>query len=121
LCSSGGGRRIVTFDTTFWNSVDDVRRETLVNHELGHCILNRGHTSAKLSTGEYASIMTPYILSRATYLAHYTYYINELFSNAPKFASDLNENGADDPVDYICNGDHDGGEIVLPNQGSELP
>lgn len=81
LCESGGGLRRVTFDTTFWNSTSETQREILVHHELGHCVLGRPHTSAKLSNGYAASIMTPIILGSSPYLNNLAYYQQELYAN----------------------------------------
>lgn len=72
-------KKIITLDRKFWNNASDARKETLLYHELGHCVLLRGHTSKRLPTGEYASIMTPYILPEKDYLEHREYYVMELF------------------------------------------
>ena len=82
LCETGGGLRRVTFDPDFWNSVSETQRELLAHHELGHCVLYRGHRSELLSTGKYASIMYPIIMSSSTYMANYDYYQNELCTQA---------------------------------------
>lgn len=80
LCETGYGKRRVTFDPDFWNSVSETQRELLAHHELGHCVLYRGHRSSTLSSGAYASIMYPIIMSTATYQGNYEYYQNELFT-----------------------------------------
>jgi hypothetical protein len=38
---------------------DHVQRETLIFHELGHCLLGRGHTTDTLANGDPKSIMIP--------------------------------------------------------------
>jgi hypothetical protein len=80
LCESGAGIRRVTFDPDFWNSVSETQRELLAHHELGHCVLYRGHRSDVLSSGAYASIMYPVIMGSSTYTGNYDYYQNELFT-----------------------------------------
>lgn len=85
LCETGGIRR-VTFDPDFWNSVSETQRELLAHHELGHCILYRPHLTSTLSTGAYASIMYPIIMSSSTYNNNYAYYQQELFSIHPSLA-----------------------------------
>lgn len=80
LCESGGGQRRVTFDPDFWNVVSETQRELLVHHELGHCVLYRPHRSDLLSTGKYASIMYPVIMTSSTYTSNFNYYQNELFT-----------------------------------------
>lgn len=82
LCETGGGLRRVTFDPDFWNAVDDTQKELLSHHELGHCVLYRGHDSSLLSTGKYDSIMYPIIMSSSTYLGNYDHYQEELYSTA---------------------------------------
>jgi hypothetical protein len=47
----------VTIDTPFWNNASDLSREFVVFHELGHCILNRGHNESQNANGFCLSIM----------------------------------------------------------------
>lgn len=87
------GNKIVIKEDT-WNGLDDGSKESLIFHEFGHCILNRGHiaTSDMVSppfadpSGSYttipASIMYPSFPSGPMYLLYQDYYLNELFSNA---------------------------------------
>ncbi len=82
LCETGGGMRRVTFEPNFWNAASETQRELVVLHELGHCILYRGHLSTTLASGAYASIMYPVILSSATYLANQSHYLQELFGSS---------------------------------------
>lgn len=63
-----------------WGSLDDGERESLVFHELGHCILRRKHiTQVDQSTGVPVSLMNPYALDSGTYENHKTHYHSELF------------------------------------------
>ncbi len=80
LCETGGGQRRVTFDPDFWNRVSETQKELLAHHELGHCVLLRPHRSTTLSSGAYASIMYPLIMSSSTYTNNYAYYQEELFT-----------------------------------------
>jgi hypothetical protein len=97
LCETGGLRR-VTFDPDFWNSVSETQRELLAHHELGHCVLYRPHRPATLSSGAYASIMYPIIMSSATYTSNYDYYQEELFTYGTSSAS------SDLPETHVCDG-----------------
>lgn len=59
--------------------------EQLIFHELGHCILHRGHnntTRAASNNGENipTTIMNAYHISDNYYNINYNYYINELFN-----------------------------------------
>ena len=92
LCETGSNRRRVTFDPDFWNSVSETQKELLAHHELGHCVLYRGHRSETLSTGKYASIMYPIIMSTATYTANYAYYQEELFTYNALALEDMETN-----------------------------
>ena len=80
LCETSSNLRRVTFDPDFWNSVSETQRELLAHHELGHCVLYRGHRTAVLSSGNYASLMYPIIMRSSSYLDNYAYYQNELFN-----------------------------------------
>jgi hypothetical protein len=83
----------IELDPDFWNSSDDMEREELVFHELGHCVLMRDHKDDVINdTNGYvlpASIMYPYVMDSATYSLNRDYYIRELVDpnfpyNSPK-------------------------------------
>jgi hypothetical protein len=82
LCETSSGLRRVTFDPDFWNNVSETQRELLAHHELGHCVLYRGHRTAVLTSGNYASLMYPIVMKSSTYLDNYAYYQDELFNYA---------------------------------------
>jgi hypothetical protein len=92
LCETSSTRRRVTFDPDFWNSVSETQRELLAHHELGHCVLYRGHRSDLLSTGKYASIMYPIIMGSAAYTSNYDYYQEELFTQAVQSTGQSQDN-----------------------------
>lgn len=100
----------VDISRTWWKSewhTQDERIE-LVFHELGHCILRRGHTKkptrqdfagwlerfgfavgmfkekVKLPDGCPSSFMHPYTISDTCVGKHFSYYINELFKGKVK-------------------------------------
>ena len=98
LCESGTDMRRVTFSPSFWDSVDETQRELLAHHELGHCVLYRAHRTDLLSSGEYASIMYPIIMSDSTYLNNYAYYQQELFTQ-----TELSQQAAIGIQTHICN------------------
>lgn len=47
----------VIINLNFWNDADDLRREKIVFHELGHCFLGKGHNDEKKEDGTCKSIM----------------------------------------------------------------
>ena len=98
LCETGSGKRRVTLDPDFWNSVSETQRELLAHHELGHCVLYRGHRTTLLTSGAYASVMYPIIMSSSTYTNNYDYYQEELFT----YAASSPANGANQEVVHVC-------------------
>lgn len=109
LCSWSSTSRTVTFDTRFWNAASETSREILTHHELGHCVLNRYHKSTRLTSGAYASIMTPYILSASAYLGNRLHYLEELFANRAlgnlaAAAVNSTEGDASGEIIHVCDG-----------------
>lgn len=47
----------VVINTLFWEILDDLEKEKLVFHELGHCILKRPHLDSIRDDGRCKSIM----------------------------------------------------------------
>lgn len=57
-CSTNGfDIRHITIDRSFWINASPLLREMVVYHELGHCILGRGHTETSFANGLCTSIM----------------------------------------------------------------
>ena len=78
------GVKYIHVDYDWWvsHTLKDVREE-LIYHELGHCLLNRGHDKTKLFVdypgGRPKSIMYPYVFGYwGEYGLHREYYIKEL-------------------------------------------
>ena len=60
LLESGKTPRIIINSNAFcWRSANEYERECLVFHELGHCLLNRGHRSSRFPNNAYVSLMNP--------------------------------------------------------------
>jgi hypothetical protein len=51
-----GGKQI-RIDPTYWESANDLEKEFLIFHELGHCALGRSHADSKDIDGVCTSIM----------------------------------------------------------------
>ncbi len=47
----------ILINKTFWEHSDDLQKESLIFHELGHAILGLAHNNCQLSDGSSASIM----------------------------------------------------------------
>ena len=80
-CQYGQHIHHVTVDQNFWNNSSNTYKEFVVFHELGHCVLMRGHTEDAFANGICKSIMRSGLGDcRDAYInQNRTYYIDELF------------------------------------------
>ncbi|GLR15866.1 hypothetical protein [Portibacter lacus] len=71
----------ITIDKTFWDRSSNLNKEFVVFHELGHCVLFRGHDESQNSNGLCLSIMRSGIGTciDAYSDANRESYLNELF------------------------------------------
>jgi hypothetical protein len=83
-CSSGSGFSdpSITIDPTFWNQSFEWYRQALINHELGHCFLGRGHTEAMDAAGCPTSLMNPDQFGATCIPTDQTALYKELFAGA---------------------------------------
>ena len=104
----------VSIDKEFWETATEASRKDLMDHELGHCILKRGHNENikdEINTPE--SIMFPYhvpdVIGQNRYLEMYDYYLTELFTG--KSEEIINEKSANTITFYSsktgCGGIHE--------------
>ena len=79
--------RKIVINPRIWATLTAADKEQLAFHELGHCVLERGHKN-DLIGGRSASIMHQYHneVSRS-YTASYNYYMKELFNKQNLVAS----------------------------------
>jgi predicted SprT family Zn-dependent metalloprotease len=47
----------VVINSNCWQSYNDINKEKLLFHELGHAVLNRPHNDYKLPDGDFKSMM----------------------------------------------------------------
>jgi len=81
MCSyNSSGRNSIKYSSSAWGRNSDTFREMLSFHELGHCLLGRGHKNAKHSDGSPESLMNSFIFNEKTYLANKDRYLKELFT-----------------------------------------
>jgi hypothetical protein len=85
-------------DEGYWNMISEKRKKNLIYHELGHCVLRRGHTEPsgkiwdsilrsfgivksvrRLRDGCPGSIMHPNVIDDYCLSKHEDYYTEELF------------------------------------------
>lgn len=71
----------IEIDAPFFARMSDLQREHVVFHELGHCVLGRGHTEAQYQNGVCQSIMASGTGSCRTLYTEETrsIFIDELF------------------------------------------
>lgn len=82
-CTTNGHTlRHIVIDQVFWNRAPHLLREMVVYHELGHCILGRGHTESSFPSGVCRSIMRSGLgaCQDAYNATNRSYFVEELFS-----------------------------------------
>ena len=77
MCHYGDIPRISIAKNAFDN-FDKWEREALLFHELGHCILGRGHIMEQFADGTPKSIMYPILIKSDIYESRYNHYMREL-------------------------------------------
>lgn len=82
---NGRATPVVTIDVYAWEEMDEFERESLVFHELGHCVLRRYHRNGWTQGGIPASIMNPYSFDGWIYSNYEHYYLEELYSKRNEF------------------------------------
>jgi len=55
---SQGHNHSITLDQNYWRNANDMQREFLVFHELGHCVLGRDHVDSEVANGNCMSVMS---------------------------------------------------------------
>lgn len=75
----------ITLDQDYWNNVDEGARQSLIYHEIGHCVLRRLHLFKITDSGIPSSLMSPYTIDGVTYDRNQQYYWDELFSKRGQF------------------------------------
>lgn len=76
-CNTEGDYPMIRVHGSKWVQKPDLIKEVILFHELGHCLLHRGHVFSPANS----SIMYPYVLPLDTYEAHRSYFLDELFLN----------------------------------------
>lgn len=81
-CQYGQHIHHVTIDRSFWNQSSSTRKEMVVFHELGHCVLARGHREKEDANGACLSIMNSGTSGCAVLYneTNRDFYLEELFS-----------------------------------------
>lgn len=72
---------IITIDRALWMFGDKYWKQSALFHELGHCLLNREHTTVTLNSGDPGSIMNSIVPTSEQFKRNETTYIQELFTD----------------------------------------
>ncbi|MEK6706909.1 MAG: putative metallopeptidase [Bdellovibrionota bacterium] len=68
-----------------WDTMTEEEKESLIFHEMGHCVLRRKHKKEMDANGQPVSLMSPYMIDPMIYKYNAKYYYKELFSSAHEF------------------------------------
>lgn len=82
MCMPDRSTPLIMVSRIVWQTSDDLTREAVIWHELGHCILNRAHIETLKPDGHPASLMYPTsetVSDEDYYILHKPDYIKELF------------------------------------------
>lgn len=71
-------KHTVKINKKFWDNSSDAIKKIIIYHELGHCMLYKGHNSELNSINQPISIMHPEGLYGSVFLRDEVQYINEL-------------------------------------------
>ncbi len=83
------GEPTIDVNKAKWGLIDEVTKEQVIYHELGHCILHREHDASVVSLHSNdldsgvnvpKSVMNPYLVPVSAYQAHRSLYVSELFA-----------------------------------------
>jgi len=72
---AGSGQLLIR--KLWWDNASELERDILMKHELGHCVLNKGHDP----TGS-ATIMAPSMLAKQEIESYYSWLVRDLFTRA---------------------------------------
>jgi hypothetical protein len=78
---SSNSPNVITIDQSFWNQSSEYSKEMVVFHELGHCVLGKGHREDADGNGSCLSIMRSGLGNCITRYnqQNRAYYLDELF------------------------------------------
>lgn len=69
------GEKEIVVNEEKWGIIEETKKEMVVYHELGHCILKRAHRE------DVKSLMNPYLVGQKDFEKNQDEYLTELFSN----------------------------------------
>lgn len=81
----------IRIDPDYWITLENSTRESLIFHELGHCVLNRDHDTEMMDYHSLLvpdSYMYPYMFYSDDLSALHNHYLAELFSQSNTIVND---------------------------------
>ena len=69
----------IKIDKEYWPKMSEIQKVNLIFHELGHCVLNRGHVESDSVRLCPTSFMHDSVMSTSCLKDHYDEYIKEMF------------------------------------------
>lgn len=79
-CQVDDNEKKIVINSVSWSKYTDLEKEELLFHELGHCVLYRGHLNEVFPDDTPVSIMYYRVMNEDVYKEKYDYYIKELFT-----------------------------------------
>lgn len=79
LCRKSSSKRTIYVDHSFWLYKEEYR-EQLIAHELGHCLLDKGHDDSVMYQVIPKTLMHTYVINASVYKYYRTYYFDQLFN-----------------------------------------
>ena len=79
----GQGSHEILIDEEYWTNNNELNREFIIFHELGHCLLGRGHLDLSFANGTCVSVMNSgqSVCKKNFNRLTRSMYLDELFSN----------------------------------------
>ena len=81
LCTVGQDTPLITVNQERWRGLSETQKSIILNHELGHCVLNRKHDNSEdpRKLRKTKSLMHSHPLLASDYEVHEEDYLAELF------------------------------------------
>ncbi len=75
------GQNLIVVNEAWWNGASDIKREAMLFHEMGHCVLLRAHkTEFRTTDLSPISLMYSFLLKPDVYAKYHESYLQELFT-----------------------------------------
>lgn len=97
-CQIRDQQNLIVIDRNYWNNQDSLTQESIMFHELGHCLLMRPHRQQyRVSDLTPISLMHPQVIKSWLYEPYYYDYQDELFG----FTEYVPLHNSEKPLEYL--------------------